>query len=81
MLQVLSKLDLRISDTMIEKIASATEGTILHLLTQFRLKSLKSLKSLKNVKTVKTAEAEGGSLNSIACNGSTDSGKVFQSTN
>jgi hypothetical protein len=66
MLQVLSKLDLRISDTMIEKIASAAEGAVLHLLRQIRLKRLK------------IGETEGGRLNSVVCNGYTDSGKAFQ---
>jgi hypothetical protein len=69
MLQVLSKLDLRISDAMIEKIASATEGAILQLLRQIRLKSLK------------IGEAEGGRLSSIVANGCTDPGEAFQLTN
>jgi hypothetical protein len=51
---------------MIEKIASATEGVVLRLLTQIRLK---------------VGDAEETHLNSIVCNDYIDSGKAFQSTN
>jgi hypothetical protein len=51
---------------MIEKIASATDGAVLHLLTQIRLK---------------IEEAEEIRLKSIFCNDTFDSGKAIQSTN
>jgi hypothetical protein len=64
MLQVLRKLGLSISDTMIEKIASAADDAILNLLTQISLK---------------VGEAEGDHLDSTLLSGCTDSSKAFHS--